>query len=85
MLFRSQKSRKIDYGHVIAPLLVSKAYNYIWMVRLGGWEESRLDDAKGYLRRAYYIAAARRDTRIKDIIVKYYVENFGSWTQLWSK
>lgn len=80
-----QESRKIDYGHVIAPLLVSKAYNYIWMVRLGGWEESRLDDAKGYLRRAYYIAAARGDTRIMDIIIKYYVENFGSWPQLWSK
>ena len=68
-----QKSRKIDYGHVIVPLLVSKAYNYIWMVKLGGWEESRLEDAKGYLRRAYYIATARGDACIMDIIKNYYI------------
>ena len=77
-----QKSKEIENGHMIAPLLVSKAYNYIWMVRLGGWEESRLEDAKGYLRRAYYIAAARGDARIMDIIINYYIENFGSWSQL---
>lgn len=77
-----QKSREIDNGHRIAPLLVSKAYNYIWMVKLGRWEESRLENAKGYLRRAYYIAAARGDARIMDIIINYYIENFGSWLQL---
>ena len=77
-----KKSKEIDNGHAIAPLLVSKAYNYIWMVRLGGWEESRLEDAKRYLRRAYYIAAARGDARFMDIIIKYYVENFGNWSQL---
>ncbi|MCI8691662.1 MAG: hypothetical protein HFH91_02775 [Lachnospiraceae bacterium] len=77
-----QKTKEIDNGHAIAPLLVSKAYNYIWMVKLGGWEESRLEDAKGYLRRAYYIAAARGDARFMDIIIKYYVENFGNWSQL---
>lgn len=76
-----QKSKEIDNGHAIAPLLVSKAYNYILMVRRGRWEESCLEDAKGYLRRAYYIAAARGNARFMDIIIKYYVENFGSWLQ----
>lgn len=75
-----QKSKEIDYGHKIAPLLVSRAYNYILMVRRGRWEESRLEDVKGYLRRAYYIAAARGDDRFMDIIIKYYVDNFGNWT-----
>jgi len=78
-----QKSKEIDYGHMVAPLLVSKAYNYIWMVKEGVWPENRLEDAKRYLRQAYYIAAARGDARLMDIITEYYEKHFGCWDQLY--
>lgn len=77
-----QKSKRVDYGHMIAPLLGSKAYNYIWMVKQGVWEEDKMEDAKRYLRQAYYIAAARRDNRVMDIVKKFYMENYGCWTHV---
>ncbi len=72
-------SVKIDYGHMIAPLLVSKAFNYIWMVKQEQWPENQLKNAAQYLRQAYYITAARGDAKLMDVIKDYYQKHFGYW------
>lgn len=72
--------RKWDYSHLVAPLFVSKAHNYVRMVEKGLWAEQYLDDAKKILRQAYCLATARKEREITSTIVRYYEQHLGAWS-----
>lgn len=64
--------RKQDYSQVALSLLVSKAHNYVILVRNEEMGKENLEDAKRLLQQAYGLAAAREEKQIMSAISGYY-------------